>query len=58
MYKRQVLASTFMVTTNLRNDYNHAGMRSCPTKRTGLINNLRERLDIILSMIENKEICS
>lgn len=54
----KVLASTFMVTTNLRNDYNHAGMRSCPTKRTGLINNLRERLDIILSMIENKEICS
>ena len=50
-------ASTFNVTTNLRNDYNHAGMRPNPAKRTSLIGNLRERLNIIISEIENQERC-
>lgn len=52
------LASTFVVTTTLRNDYNHAGMRMNPAKQNKFQAKLKERLDIILSMIENKEICS
>ena len=54
----KILAPTFKVTTNLRNDYNHAGMRSNPAKRTGLISNLKERLEKILLMIEDQTICS
>lgn len=52
------LASTFVVTTTLRNDYNHAGMRKSPAKQNRFQMKLKERLDIILSMIESKEICS
>ncbi|WP_165155468.1 TIGR02221 family CRISPR-associated protein [Parabacteroides sp. ZJ-118] len=52
------LASTFVVTTTLRNDYNHAGMRKNPAKQNRFQVKLKERLDIILSMIENEEICS
>ncbi|MEY8688149.1 TIGR02221 family CRISPR-associated protein [Bacteroides sp. AN502(2024)] len=39
------LASTFMVTTNLRNDYNHAGMRSNPVKFDTLVKELGKRID-------------
>lgn len=52
------LASTFLVTTTLRNDYNHAGMRNNPAKQNKFQIKLKERLDTIFSMIENKEICS
>lgn len=51
------LASTFLVTTTLRNDYNHAGMRKNPVKQEKFQIKLKERLDIIFSMIENKSIC-
>lgn len=54
----KVLASTFVVTTNLRNDYNHAGMRSNPVKRDKLINNLQGRLEVVFSMINDQKICS
>lgn len=39
------LASTFMVTTNLRNDYNHAGMRDSPAKFDSMIKGLGKRID-------------
>lgn len=52
-----VLASTFKVTTELRNDYNHAGMRSNPTKREKLISHLKKRLEIILALIEKDNSC-
>lgn len=52
------LASTFVVTTTLRNDYNHAGMRKSPAKQNKFQVKLKERLDIIFSMIENQTICS
>lgn len=51
------LASTFLVTTTLRNDYNHAGMRKNPAKQDKFQIKLKERLNIIFSMIENKTIC-
>lgn len=51
------LASTFLVTTTLRNDYNHAGMRQNPAKQDKFQIKLKERLDIIFSMIENETIC-
>lgn len=51
------LASTFIVTTTLRNDYNHAGMRKSPAKQNKFQVKLKERLDIIFSMIENRTIC-
>lgn len=50
------LASTYKVTTSLRNDYNHAGMRSNPANRQRLISQLKERIDTI-SLILNK-LCS
>lgn len=51
------LASTFLVTTTLRNDYNHAGMRKNPVKQDKFQIKLKKRLDIIFSMIENQTIC-
>lgn len=51
-------ASTFLVTTTLRNDYNHAGMRQSPAKQYKFQTKLKERLDIVLSMIESEVICS
>ena len=50
------LASTYKVTTSLRNDYNHAGMRSNPANRQRLISQLKERIDTI-SLILDK-LCS
>ena len=50
------LASTYKVTTSLRNDYNHAGMRSNPVNRQRLISQLKERIDTI-SLILDK-LCS
>lgn len=50
------LASTYKVTTSLRNDYNHAGMRSNPANRQRLISQLKERIDTI-SLIPDK-LCS
>ena len=38
------LSSTFLVTTNTRNDYNHAGENPNPTKAQKLINQIDERL--------------
>ena len=52
------LASTFLVTTTLRNDYNHAGMRENPMSRSRLITNLKERLDIIFQKLKEKGLCS
>lgn len=51
------LASTFVVTTTLRNDYNHAGMRKSPAKPNKFQTKLKERLDIIFSMVEDQIIC-
>ena len=50
------LASTYVVTTNLRNDYNHAGMRDNPTNRQHIISQLKKRFDTI-SLILDKS-CS
>jgi len=52
------LAPIFVSMTDLRNDFNHSGMRPKPVERKSIVSNLEKRLDIILSMIENKEICS
>ena len=41
------LASTYKVTTNLRNDYNHAGMRNNPTNRQRFISKLKKIIDTI-----------
>ena len=38
------LSSTFLVTTNTRNDYNHAGENPNPTKAQKLIDQIDERL--------------
>lgn len=50
------LASTYKVTTSLRNDYNHAGMRSNPANRQRLISQLKERIDTISLILDN--LCS
>lgn len=53
-----LLASTFKVTTELRNDLNHAGMRPNPTKRDKMMSRLKERLDGIIALISKGSICS
>lgn len=52
-----LLASTFKVTTELRNDFNHAGMRPNPTKRDKMMFRLEERLDGIIALIDEENIC-
>lgn len=52
------LAPIFVSMTELRNDFNHSGMRLKPLERKSIVSNLEKRLDVILSMIENEEICS
>ena len=50
------LASMYVVTTSLRNDYNHAGMRTNPANRQRIISQLKERIDIIPSILN--KLCS
>lgn len=50
-----ILSSSFLVTTNLRNDYNHAGMRQCPITTEKLKNNLLERIGTINNLLSHKE---
>lgn len=50
------LASMYVVTTSLRNDYNHAGMRTNPANRQRIISQLKERIDIIPSILD--KLCS
>lgn len=44
------LSSTVMITTQLRNDYNHAGIRENPTSVNTIIANLGERIDKIMKL--------
>lgn len=48
----QNLASSFVVTTNLRNDYNHSGMRTNPASKQRIIFRLEERMGIVYSMLD------
>jgi len=48
----QALASSFRVTTNLRNDYNHSGMRSNPTAVSKITNDLKERLEKVMAVLK------
>lgn len=45
------LASSFLVTTNLRNDYNHAGMNNSPSNVSKIEIRLKERVDKILDIV-------
>lgn len=50
------LSSTVVVTTQLRNDYNHAGIRNNPTSMNSIVSNLGERIEKIMSLyVYNKE---
>ena len=49
------LLSSFGMTTGLRNDYNHAGMRSNPTKACVLKERLKQRIDKIYSLYMPEE---
>lgn len=51
----QKLASSFIVTTSLRNDYNHSGMRSNPATKQRIIFQLKERIGIVFSILD--ELC-
>ena len=46
----QSLTSTFLVTTNLRNDFNHSGMRSNPITVNKLVRELEKRLQKITDL--------
>lgn len=48
----QALASSFRVTTNVRNDYNHSGMRPCPATVSAITKNLKERLDKVMVVLK------
>lgn len=50
-----ILSSSFLVTTNLRNDYNHAGMRQSPITTERLKANLSERISTINNLLSHKE---
>lgn len=49
------LQSTFLITTALRNDYNHAGMRDNPVGVQKFANGLKERINIIYAMFLQDE---
>jgi len=49
------LQSTFLITTTLRNDYNHAGMRDNPVKTQKFSNGLKERINKIYVMFLQNE---
>lgn len=45
------LSSSFMVCTNIRNDFNHSGMRQNPSTATKLKMNIKERIDKVMEII-------
>ena len=49
----QKLSSSFMVCTNIRNDFNHAGMRSNPAKATQLKERIKERITKVMDIIND-----
>lgn len=51
----QKLSSTYVVTTNIRNDYNHAGWRDNPTTTDNICKKLGERLAKIKKMLFPEE---
>lgn len=47
----QKLSSSFKVCTNIRNDFNHAGMRNNPAKATQLKERIKERIIKVMDII-------
>ena len=52
------LSSTFLVTTNTRNDYNHAGENPNPTKAQKLIDQIDERLKKVFEYFDLPQVPS
>ena len=52
------LSSTFLVTTNTRNDYNHAGENTNPTKAQKLIDQIDERLKKVFEYFDLPQVPS
>lgn len=52
------LSSTFLVTTNTRNDYNHAGENPNPTKAQKLIDQIDERLKKVFEYFNLPQVLS
>lgn len=50
-------SSTFMVCTNIRNDYNHAGMRDNPMSAGNLRRSIEERILKVEEILKELQIC-
>ena len=52
----QKLSSSFKVCTNIRNDFNHAGMRNNPAKATLLKERIKERIIKVMDIINENPV--